>query len=106
MSPPKVLWDLPGGFAEFDESLEIALCRELHEELGLQLLPDALTYFTSRPNRYPFGGLTVHTLDAVFRAQLPHDVQLALTTMWTISVSSLSVRLTSTALVWNPYAAY
>jgi NAD+ diphosphatase len=75
--PAKGTWDLPGGFAEFDESLEIALCRELHEELGLQLPPDALTYFTSRPNRYPFGGLTVHTLDAVFRAQLPHDVQLA-----------------------------
>lgn len=62
--PAKGSWDLPGGFAEFDESLEEALRREIKEELGMELVETR--YFTSLPNRYEYGGMTIHTLDSFF----------------------------------------
>lgn len=37
-------WDLPGGGREGDEGPEECLLRELHEEFGLQLLPDRLVW--------------------------------------------------------------
>ena len=36
------LWEFPGGKVEPDESLEESLCREIREELAIELKPDAL----------------------------------------------------------------
>lgn len=72
--PQKGTLDLPGGFAELDETLEDALKREIKEELNADI--ENIHYFTSQPNRYPFGGLTVHTLDSFFTASLPNNSQL------------------------------
>ena len=69
--PAKGTWDLPGGFAEFDETLEGALKREIREELGVELL--SMKYFASFPNLYPFSGIEVHTLDSFFLAKLNDD---------------------------------
>lgn len=62
--------DFPGGFVDPDESLEAGLCRELAEELGLQLLPTAAVYLFSSWNRYPFEGVTYRTADIYFGFRL------------------------------------
>lgn len=66
--PMKGTLDLPGGFAELDETIEDALRREVKEELGVEI--EHLTFIGSRPNRYPFSGFTIHTLDHFFSAQI------------------------------------
>ena len=58
--PAKGTLDLPGGFAELDETLEEALLREVKEETGLTL----------RSFRYLFSGFVVHTLDAFFEGEV------------------------------------
>lgn len=66
--PGKGLLDLPGGFCDPGESLEQALQRELHEELGLTI--DGARYLFSFPNTYPYRGVTYRTTDALFEVRL------------------------------------
>lgn len=66
--PAKGTLDLPGGFAELDETLEEALQREVSEETGLTLR--SFRYLFSLPNRYTFSGFVVHTLDAFFEGEV------------------------------------
>lgn len=66
--PGKGLLDLPGGFAEYGESLEEAAIREVSEELGIALRD--LHYFGSQANQYNYKGITYHTCDAVFIASI------------------------------------
>lgn len=66
--PAKGTLDLPGGFAELDETLEEALQREVKEETGLTLR--SFRYLFSLPNRYLFSGFVVHTLDAFFEGEV------------------------------------
>ena len=40
-------WYLPGGKIEANESAEVALKRELHEELGISLVHDSIRYLYS-----------------------------------------------------------
>ncbi|TAA48399.1 NUDIX domain-containing protein [Corallincola spongiicola] len=68
--PSLGMLDLPGGFVDADESLEQGLCRELHEELGLALKPDALTYLGSMHNRYLYAEVEYCTVDAIFSLTL------------------------------------
>ncbi len=62
--PGAGLLDLPGGFIDPSESAEEALVREVREELNLEL--EAWRYWRSFPNRYPYSGVVVHTVDLVF----------------------------------------
>jgi NADH pyrophosphatase NudC (nudix superfamily) len=65
--PKKGFYDLPGGFADYGETLEEALIREVREELGLKILN--LSYLGSFPNEYAFRGVVYFTTDAVFTAR-------------------------------------
>ena len=47
------LWEFPGGKVAQDETPEAALCRELAEELGIDVRPTCLAPFTFVSHRYP-----------------------------------------------------
>lgn len=63
--PAKGTLDLPGGFADPNETGEDIIRREITEETGLRA--DTVQYLFSIPNEYPYGGVLYHTLDMVFR---------------------------------------
>jgi NAD+ diphosphatase len=62
--PMKGKLDLPGGFVDISETAEDAMQRELREELNL--IADEISFFTSQPNTYLYGGITYFTLDLAF----------------------------------------
>ncbi|MDR3705245.1 MAG: NUDIX domain-containing protein [Paludibacteraceae bacterium] len=62
--PAKGTLDLPGGFVDMYETGEEALCREVKEEIGLEV--DTMQYCFSLPNLYLYSGFEVQTLDMFF----------------------------------------
>lgn len=68
-APGKGMLDFPGGFIDPGESAEVALVREIREEIGV--VARDLEYLTSEPNRYHYGGVTYNTCDLIFTGELP-----------------------------------
>lgn len=68
--PGKGQLDFPGGFVDPAESLEQALRRELHEELGLEIAGLPCHWLGSASNRYPYDGIRYHTCDSYFHLPL------------------------------------
>lgn len=66
--------DVPGGFIEFDETLEQGLRREIMEELGIEV--GVLSYLSSQPNDYRFAGVPYKTADVFFRTATSSDAVL------------------------------
>lgn len=62
--PAKGTLDLPGGFADMNETAEEIVSREVMEETGLRITNSR--YLFSIPNIYPYMGFEVHTLDLFF----------------------------------------
>ncbi|MEI6056341.1 MAG: NUDIX domain-containing protein [Lentisphaerota bacterium] len=60
--------DLPGGFVDYEENAEEALCREIKEELNLEVVD--LKYLLSIPNLYEYEGILYHTLDLAFSCKV------------------------------------
>lgn len=64
IDPGKGLWDTPGGFVEYNETLERSVVREIKEELGVDI--SNLKYICSQTDRYYFKEINYFTLCAFF----------------------------------------
>ncbi len=62
--PGKGKLDLPGGFLEYDETIEAGLQREIREELNIET--DDYQYLTSAPNDYLYAGILYKIADVFF----------------------------------------
>lgn len=74
--PAKGKLGLPGGFVDFDESMEEALRRETREELGIEV--KQWQYLTSSPNVYDYANVRYRTCDGFFVAELKKKPELTL----------------------------
>lgn len=73
VDPDKGKWDLPGGFIDPNETAEEAACREIKEELGLNLQPFYLKYVTTSPNNYLYKNVPYKTMDIFYECLLKSD---------------------------------
>jgi len=70
--PPKNdFWDLPGGFVEFEETVEESTFREVKEEIGVSL--KKISYLGSYIDKYQYRGLTYNTLCFVFFGKIKNE---------------------------------
>lgn len=74
VDPDKGKWDLPGGFIDPNETAEEAACREIKEELGMNLKPSDLKYITTSPNNYLYKNVPYRTMDIFYECSLASDV--------------------------------
>lgn len=70
LDPEKGKLDIPGGFVDYGESNEQALCRELFEELQLSVSDSKMSYLYSFPNQYLYKDVVYHTVDCFFELKL------------------------------------
>ena len=74
VDPDKGKWDLPGGFIDPGENAEAAACREIKEELGLNIYPNDLKYITTSPNNYLYKNVPYRTMDIFYECPLQTDM--------------------------------
>ena len=74
VEPDKGKWDLPGGFIDPSENAEEAACREISEELGIEVKPNDLKYITTSPNNYLYKNVPYRTMDIFYECPLQTDV--------------------------------
>lgn len=70
VNPDKGKLDLPGGFIDPNETAEEAACREIKEELGLEISSDKLRYITTSPNDYLYKNVPYRTMDIFYEYEL------------------------------------
>jgi NAD+ diphosphatase len=66
--PGKGKLGMPGGFVDPNESAEVALRREIAEEVGLKV--DTFTFLMTAPNSYFYQGVISPVLDIFFCASI------------------------------------
>lgn len=66
--PAKGMLDLPGGFADKQETAEESVAREVMEETALEVT--ATRYMFSMPNVYRYSGMDINTLDMFFECEV------------------------------------
>jgi ADP-ribose pyrophosphatase YjhB (NUDIX family) len=71
--PDKGKWDLPGGFIDPNENAEEAVCREIKEELNIDIVSNDLKYVTTSPNNYLYKNVPYRTMDIFYECALTHD---------------------------------
>ncbi|WP_440876577.1 NUDIX hydrolase [Thalassotalea sp. PLHSN55] len=74
--PGKGMLDLPGGFADPNESLEQALSREINEELNISI--NHWQYLCGLSNSYQYKNITYATMDCFFSCQLSEKPTIAI----------------------------
>jgi ADP-ribose pyrophosphatase YjhB (NUDIX family) len=74
VDPDKGKWDLPGGFIDPNETAEEAACREIKEELGIEISTSELKYITTSPNNYLYKNVPYRTMDIFYECPLKSDV--------------------------------
>jgi len=67
--PGKGKFGLPGGFADFEESAEEALFREIKEETGLEAKD--FKYVCSDINPYAYKDILYHVIDLFYQCSVP-----------------------------------
>lgn len=70
IDPDKGKLDLPGGFIDPNENAEAASCREIFEELGMDILESNLKYITTSPNNYLYKNVPYRTMDIFYEYKL------------------------------------
>ncbi|MEC4005630.1 NUDIX domain-containing protein [Flavobacterium sp. SUN052] len=73
VDPDKGKLDLPGGFIDPNETAEEAACREIQEELGLEITSSNLKYSTTAPNNYLYKTVPYRTMDIFYECELKTD---------------------------------
>ncbi|MCI1282313.1 MAG: NUDIX domain-containing protein [Prevotella sp.] len=66
--PAKGTLDIPGGFADVDETSEQGVIREVKEETGLEVTK--AHYLFSFPNKYRYSGVDIPTLDMFYHCEV------------------------------------
>lgn len=66
--PAKGTYDLPGGFVDLDETVEVGMRREIKEETNLEVTD--LKYLFSIPNHYMYADFQYFTVDMIFRCKV------------------------------------
>ncbi len=66
--PGKGKLGLPGGFLDPGETAETGIAREILEEVGITV--SNITYLSSFPNNYQWGGIHYDTIDLFYTARL------------------------------------
>ncbi|MFV0471418.1 MAG: NUDIX hydrolase [Paludibacteraceae bacterium] len=66
--PQKGTLDLPGGFTDYNETVEQAIAREIEEELSGKVTET--NYMFSLPNDYVYSGMNIPTMDMFFECRL------------------------------------
>ncbi|GJQ60377.1 MAG: NUDIX domain-containing protein [Candidatus Scalindua sp. AMX11] len=74
--PCKGMMGLPGGFVDREESAELALKREIFEEVRIAV--SEMHYVGSFPNVYQYKGVEYHTLDLFFSLRLKEKPQITI----------------------------
>ncbi len=72
--PKAGMLDFPGGFADYGESVEETLVREIREELGIKISKPR--YLVSAPNIYIYKGVTYTTTDLFFTCRIDNPKEI------------------------------
>lgn len=83
--PDKGWWDLPGGYLDWDETLEEGTARELREETGLVASPASfqfLSLFSEPKNKTGNQVVDVYFITNTFTGEITVDPAEVLTAQW------------------------